>query len=116
MNSICKFIPVKNENGVLKTVHFVYETEFKKMKQPFMHPIYYLYLVSKGNAILKIGNNKFNLKIGSVFFAFPTVAYEILGSDDFTYMYISFMGSRGAELAQKLNITVDRCVFNGFGR
>ena len=81
MNSICKFIPAKKDGGVLKTVHFVYETEFKKMNQPFMNPIYYLYLVTKGDATLKISGREYLLGVGSIFYAFPATEYQIIGSD-----------------------------------
>lgn len=84
------------------------------MKQPFMHPIYYLYLVTKGKAMLKISEREHSLVVGSIFYALPATVYQIVGSDDFTYMYISFMGNRGAELAESLNISVDNCVFGGF--
>lgn len=113
MNSICNFIPVKS-GGDLKTVHFVLETEFKKMRQPFIYPIYYMHLVTKGEGILKTLNGCFNISQGSLFFAFPGVPYEIEGSDDLTYIYISYMGLRASELMAEMNIVPSLPVKQGF--
>lgn len=115
MNSICRFIPVKNSNGNLKTVHFVYETEWKRLKQPFLQPIYYVFLVTRGNGklhLLEFGEH--TLTVGSLFFIFPGIRYEISGSDDLTYMYISFMGSRAPELMESLSVTMQAPLYNGF--
>jgi hypothetical protein len=114
MNSICNFIPAKNSGGNLKTVHFVYETEFKKLKQPFLHSIYYMHLVTRGDGILKLPSGEYRIEVGSLFFAFPGVPFEIYGSDDLTYMYISYMGLRAHEIAAELNISLERPAFYGF--
>lgn len=114
MNSICRFIPVKDYSDSIKTVHFVYETEFRKMKQPFCHPIYYLHLVTRGNAVLTVDGRKFDLYRGCVFFSFPTDPYEISGSDDFEYVYISFMGVCVTRIFSNLGISVQSPVFYNF--
>ena len=113
MNSICNFIPVKS-GGDLKTVHFVLETEFKKMRQPFIYPIYYMHLVTKGEGRLTILDSCFDISQGSLFFAFPGVPYKIEGSDDFTYIYISYMGLRATELMSEMNITPSLPIRQGF--
>ena len=111
MSSICRFIPSKNDNGNLKTIHFVYETEWKKMKQPFVQPIYYLYLVSRGTGTVKLVDRSFSLTAGTLFLTFPGYPYEIQGSEDLCYLYISFMGSRVGELFGQLGIGVEKPVF-----
>ena len=109
MDSICRFIPAKS-GGDLKTVHFVYETEFRKMKQPFLYPIYYMHLVTRGKAVMKLLSKSFPLEVGTIYFAFPGIPYEIEGSEDFTYMYISFMGLRAGELMTELRIPIlEKC-------
>ena len=57
-NSICEFMPTKNYNKDLKIVNFVYESEIKKLKQPFIRPIFVMNLVIKGNGILKMNDKK----------------------------------------------------------
>ncbi len=113
MDSICNFIPTKNGGGDLKTIHFVYETEFKKMKQPFIVPIYYMHLVTRGEGMLKLDTGEYRIGEGSLFFAFPGVSYEIEGSDDLTYIYISFMGLRARDLLEDMKITPTRPVYEG---
>lgn len=113
MNSICRFIPQK-PSGDLKTVHFVYETEFKKMKQPFIYPIYYMHLVTKGSGKMKLLGREYIIEVGSLFFAFPGVPYEIEGSDDLAYMYISFMGERAKAIVDEIGLGVSKPTVDGF--
>ena len=113
MDSICRFIPAKS-GGDLKTVHFVLETEFKKMRQPFIYPIYYMHLVTKGEGKLKLLGRSFDILQGSLFFAFPGVPYEIEGSDDLTYMYISYMGLRAADLMAQIKASPSSPVIQNF--
>ncbi len=112
--SICRFVPAKNYTGNIKTVHFVYETEFTKQRQPFLHPIYYAHLVVNGNAVLKLGGNTYPLHRGCLFFAFPGCPYEIDGDEEFRYIYISFMGSCVTTLFENLHITMDKPVYDSF--
>ena len=78
MDSICRFLPLKSVSGNIKMVHFVYETEFLLMKQPFIEPIYYLHLVTSGNAVLKFSGKQYPLKEGTLFFFFSGVPYELM--------------------------------------
>ncbi len=112
MKSICNFIPAKRGADELKIVHFVYETEFEKMKQPFIYPIYYLHLVTRGEGALKLGGWEYKLGVGSLFFAFPGVPCEITGKDGFAYMYISFMGAKAAALLSDMKISPKSPVYN----
>ena len=114
MNSICKFMPVKDYGGNIKAVNFVFEAEFKKLPQPFFNPIHRIHLITKGSAILKICNNEFELRQGCLFIAFPGVFYEIDGSEDFEYMFISFMGNSVQTLFEDLNLKSDNPVFYDF--
>lgn len=110
-DSICTFLPIKNYNVNLKTVHFVYEAEYTTLKQPFLRPIHYLHLATQGTAILKIHNKSYDLKKGSLFLVYPGTPYEIIGSDDFKYTYISFTGSSVSILLEELQLTPDTPVF-----
>ena len=116
MDSICRFLPPKNFTGNLKTVHFVYETEFASMHQPFLVPIYYLHLVTSGEATISCGEQVHTLTKGSIFFFFPGIPYEITGSEDFRYMYVSFMGACVPELLGNLDVSHERFVFHGFSQ
>ena len=93
--SICKFLPAKNEESHIKTVRFVYETECLALTQPFVHPIYVLHIVTSGSAVLRIYEKEYVLNKGDIFFAFPAVLHYLDASEDFEYIYISFMGYAG---------------------
>ena len=103
--SICNFLPDK-VRGRIRTVHFVYETEIQKLKQPFFHAIHYIYLVTSGSAEISFGEARYTVKRGSLFFFFPAVFYHITPSEDFRYMYISFEGEGVAPLLEDLGIDV----------
>lgn len=111
-DSICQIIPAKNDNRNIKTIHFVYETEFHKLHQPFFYSIYRLHLVTQGNATVKTVHSSFQIKKGDLFFAFPASLYEIKGSNDFTYCYISFMGTGIPDLFEELQISEDTPVYS----
>lgn len=112
--SICCFLPVKNEDAAVKTVRFVYETEFSKMVQPFVSPIYVVYIVTQGSATLSIYDEEHFVERGDIFFAFPAQPLYLKGSCDFEYIYISFMGSGVPKLLAGCNVTPERFVFLGY--
>ena len=114
MESICRFLPPKDVTHDVKTVHFVYETEFSTQSQPFIRPIYYLHLVTAGTGVMHVGDNLFELKEGTLFFFFPAVPYTITADEDFRYIYISFMGQGVSPLFEKLGIVLNHPVFQGF--
>lgn len=88
-------------------MRFVYETEIHLLKQPFCHKAYFLNAVTDGYARLKIGDRKYTLRRGTVFWGFPGVEYEITDFDKFTYIYISFSGEGSRVLLREQNITED---------
>ena len=112
--SICRFLPAKNEEANLKTVRFVYETECLALTQPFVHPIYVLHIVTEGNAVLRIEGQQYQLKRGDIFFAFPAVLHYLDASDDFKYIYISFMGSGAALLLSRCGVTPQKPIYPDF--
>jgi len=92
MRDICNFISKPDMKSQVSFVHFVYEMELKKLKQPFFLPNYYLYLCAHGNGTLKIDGREFVLSPGTLFLISPWQLHEIAGDKDFTYLYISFNG------------------------
>ena len=113
--SICRFMPAKNEDANIQAVRFVYETECHSLVQPFLHPIYVFHIVTKGTAVFRIGSDSYSLKRGDVFFAFPAYQYYLDADDDFEYIYISFMGSGATSRLPKCNITVENPYYTDFG-
>lgn len=111
--SICRFIPVKRHDEGINTLNFVYETEFTKIKKPFLRSAYMLHVVTSGTAVLKMGEREFPLKKGDVFLAFAAVPYEIIRDEDLCYMYITFIGMRVRSLFDELGISVGAPVYSG---
>ena len=91
--SICKFIPSKKENGAIKTVRFVYETECAALSFPHVSPIYFLAVVTRGEGTLFTEDACYPLKRGDVFLILPTTPFSLKGDDIFAYIYITFMGT-----------------------
>lgn len=106
-------MPAKSYNGSIKTVHFVYESDFPTLKQPFIHPIYYAYLVTGGNGKLRIYDNEYELEIGTLFFSFPAVPFTVKADESLKYIYVSFMGSGAQELLESLGISLKNPVHHG---
>ena len=113
--SICRFMSAKNEDSTIQAVRFVYETECLSLTQPFLHPIYVFHIVTKGTAVFKIGSNKYPLKRGDVFFAFPAYPYYLDADDEFEYIYVSFMGNGATSRLLKCNITPEKPCYEDFG-
>lgn len=111
MQDVCNFIPAKRHPGELEFIHFVYETGIKRLRQPFSHYYYRMFLVFKGTARLKTGEKSFPLKRGDVFFTFPDQNYEIDYNEDFCYFYISFGGAGAAYLLENQGISKENCHF-----
>lgn len=114
--SICKFISNKDYSGGLNTVHFVYETEHSKLPQPFLRPIYYLFLVTEGAATLRMQGKEHPVKVGDLFFGFPGCPYELESDCSFRYLYISFFGSCVSQIFERLKIRIEEPVYRGFGK
>ena len=113
-DSICRFMPAKEYEDSIKTVNFVYEAEFKKLRQPFFKPVYLVNLVTRGKGKYICGGKSYELEKGHIFFNFPAEFFEIKADDDFEYAYISFTGDCVSQILGKLCITSDNPVFPGF--
>ena len=114
-NSVCHFMPVKKDESDVKAVRFVYETECSSFKQPFVHPIYVLHMVTGGSAVLRIEGREYSLKRGDIFFAFPAFPYYLDAICDFEYIYISFMGRGVAPLLSKCGIEPLSAYYGNYG-
>ncbi|MBQ9964367.1 MAG: helix-turn-helix transcriptional regulator [Clostridia bacterium] len=112
-NSVCNFISGEPHSGGIKPVHFVYETDFHSLRQPFFPAVFSVFLVIKGNGILKYPT-AFPLNVGDLFFAFPSCRYSLEASPDFEYMYISFLGEGCHALLKELGISAQSPVYHGF--
>ena len=113
-SSICKIIPENKYSGGIKIIHFVYETNHKRLKQPFRPSTYRVYVVTNGTAVLKVNDVEFSLKTGSVFFTFPSRFFELRGSDNLRYAYITFTGKGVKQIFADLAISEEQPVYDEF--
>ena len=111
MNDICNFIPPKEHKSELNFFHFVYETELKRLKQPFIHTNYYLHIVFKGKATLKTDGKSYTLSRGDVFFTLPFQSHTITADNNFSFMYISFNGDGAQSMLNQHNVNKNNLVF-----
>lgn len=114
-DSICKFMPAKEYTDSIKAVNFVFETEFKKLRQPFFKSTYVLYLVTRGKGTLLFDGKNYNFDKGDIFFSFPATFFQIDASADFEFAYISFTGECVNTILESFGINEKNCVFHGFG-
>jgi AraC-like DNA-binding protein len=96
----------------IEAIRFVYETEIKTLKQPFMNAIFRLNIVMSGKAVFRMCDMEYSLQKGSVFFTFPGYEYTITEHDSFTYTYISFTGKNITSFLSPLGITPETSVFS----
>ncbi len=114
--SVCRFMPAKNYTDDLQTVHFVYETEHETLRQPFLHPLYYLHLVTGGAAVLRMCKKEYRLKAGDVFFSFPGCPFELVAEGELRYLYISFLGSCVGGILERMGVGYDNPVHTDMGQ
>ncbi len=114
--SICRFMPAKNYTDDLQTVHFVYETEHRSLRQPFLHPLYYLHLVTGGTAVLRMCGKEYRVTAGDVFFSFPGCPFELAAEGELRYLYISFFGSCVGPMLERMGVSYNAPVYADMGQ
>lgn len=111
--SICRFIPKNESRKDLQVIHFVYESEHHKIKQPFIRPFYYVYLITEGSATLRLLDRDFPVSAGDVFFTYPGTQFEIIADGELRYAYMSFVGSSVRSQYEVLGIKQTEPVYHG---
>lgn len=114
MEDICNFLPGKKQTSNIEYYHFVYEANFKRLSQPFYLSQYRVHLVFKGEGTLKTGTHEYKLLPGTLFFTFPRTAFELQGSNNFTYLYITFDGTGANALLDSFHISPNKYVFENY--
>ena len=110
--SVCRFIDTRTAPDIIQTINFVYECKLAE-KTDRISAVYRINCVASGDGVLKVGGVEKRLKKGDIFFIFPASTYSITGSDDFKYMYVSFMGLRANILLERYGINKSNFIFEG---
>ena len=111
--NICNFIPPRNDYHSIHTVNFVLETKKQEYSGLLSKSIYRVHLVCTGKGILHTIGKTIELNPGDLFFTFPGFSFAIESVEDFTYEYISFLGTRSNMIMEKLGISSSKFYFSG---
>lgn len=112
MKNICHFIPYHKDYHSIHTIHFVFENKHQPFTFLKSESIYKMYYVVEGSGFLHTLGNVQHLSEGDIFFTFPSTPFCIESEKDFSYMYISFVGSRGNMIIEKLDISPRNFIFS----
>ncbi len=82
--------------------------QYTSLKSEAVYKIYYVY---SGKGFLHRMGSIEPLEKGDIFFTFPASPFCIQSEEDFSYMYISFIGSRANMIMEKLKISANKFIF-----
>lgn len=103
--NICNFIPYHKDYHSIHTINFVLETKQQLFTSLKSQAIYKLHYVCGGSGNLHITGKVIPLSKGDIFFTFPAMPFCIESVENFSYMYISFLGNRTNLIMEKLKIS-----------
>lgn len=110
--NICCFIPYHKDYHSIHTINFVLETKPQIYRSLKSESVYKMYCVCTGNGFIHTPGRVRQLSAGDVFFSFPSAPFCIESGTDFSYMYISFLGSRANMIMEKLKISANNFIFS----
>ncbi|MBP3361640.1 MAG: helix-turn-helix transcriptional regulator [Clostridia bacterium] len=111
--NICRFIPYHQDYDSIHTINFVLETETQSYDKLKSESVYKMYYVCSGNGFIHTLGAVSSLSEGDIFFTFPGAPFCIESCENFSYMYISFLGTRGNMILDMLKISNSCFLFNG---
>ncbi len=112
MENICHFIPYHKDYHSIHTINFVLENKQLPLTTLKSEAVYKMHYVTKGTGFLHVLGKILPLTEGDIFFTFPSIPFCIESVDSFSFMYISFVGSRGNMIMEKLGISPQNFIFN----
>lgn len=110
--NICHFIPFHKDIHSIHTINFVLETKPQQYDRLKSESVYKMYYVCSGQGYIHTPGKITPLMQGDIFFTFPAASFAIESKEDFTYMYISFVGLRGNMIMESLNINSNNFLFH----
>lgn len=110
--NICHFIPFHKDTHSIHTIHFVFETKPQPYDRLKSESVYKMYYVCSGQGYIHTPGKITPLAQGDIFFTFPAASFAIESKENFTYMYISFVGLRGNMIMESLHINSNNFLFH----
>ena len=111
--NICHFTPYHKDYHSIHTINLVLETKPQPYSSLKSQSVYKIHYVCSGKGNLHTAGKTQLLSQGDVFFTFPDIPYCIESVEDFSYMYISFLGSRANMIMDSLKISQHNFFFTG---
>ncbi len=111
--NVCHFVPYHKDYQSIHTINFVLETKELPYNGLITQAVYRMCCVRSGKGFLHTMGKILPLKKGDVFFTFPAYPFCIESVEDFSYMYISFLGTRANMIMEKLKISKYNHTFEG---
>ena len=111
MENICHFIPYHKDYHSIHTIHFVLENKKMELAPLKSEAVYKMHYVVSGTGVLHVSAGSIALSAGDIFFTFPATPFCIESKEDLSLMYISFVGSRGNLIMEKLGISSKNFIF-----
>lgn len=109
--NICKFN--FNRSSDLICANFIYETQ-NTQAQPRLAERHGICLAAEGEGIFSTGRTQHRITPGTLFFPLEGERFSIQAQPQLHYYYINFHGRRGDEYMQRLGISPENCVFQGY--
>lgn len=109
--NICLFVPHHKDYHSIHTINFVLERNPKIYTSLTSYSVYRVHYVYSGSGILHTPGMQHEIKKGDIFFTFPSMLFSIEAPEDFSYMYVSFVGARGNMIMEKLGINNKNFIF-----
>lgn len=109
--NICNFIPYHKDYHSIHTINFVLETKPQIYTSLKIQSVYKIHFVVSGKGRLHTEGKTIELNEGDIFFSFPATPHLIESTENFAYMYISFLGTRAIMIMEKLEISPRNYVF-----
>lgn len=113
--NICRFVPRQTNADPISILHYVLENHPQRLPARRVTAGFSAHLTLTGEAEYHHGTQSHHLKAGDLFFSLPAVPIGMECSEDFSYIYISYLGSRANLIMEQLRITPSNCVFPDMG-
>lgn len=112
-SNVCYFMPnIQNQHSI-HVINLVFETEHMITKALQSKGLFRIHYVYSGVGKLCLPDNKISVKKGDIFFTFPDTSFYVdPASKDFSYMYISYTGTRANIIMEKIGISKKNYLIN----
>ena len=105
IDNICCFVPYHKDCQSIHTVNFVLESNPLIYGSRLTSATYRVHYIAAGTGFLHIAGRVKPLSAGDVFFTFPGETFSIEAQPGFSYMYVSYLGTRANMIMEKLKIS-----------